>query len=130
MDYILLLPSGLFAYSFVLWWRLRKIHRWEFQTESHLVVVERRAFCLKPFLRLSVDGIPQMAINYREVGLASQLLGGGFKFELQDSGQLREVDLWTDVDLLRVHLRCAATTDRGERQFLKPLIDGDLSRDV
>lgn len=71
-----------------------------------------------------------MAINYREVGLASQLLGGGFNFDFKESGQMRDIALWTDVDFLRARLRCTVAIDRGESKLLKPLIDGAFSRSV
>lgn len=128
MNPILLIPSGLLAYGAALWWRLRRIHRWELQTGPHLVTVERRAFCLQPLLRISLDGLPRMSVNYREIGLVSQLLGGGYKFEFQDSGRIHDANLWTDVDFFCLRLRCVLTIDRGERQLLTPLIDGVSSR--
>lgn len=125
---MILIPSGLLAYIAALWWRLRKIHRWEFPVGQHLILIERRSASLRPLLRMTIDGVPQTAINYREFGLASQMLGGGFKFEIRESGQLSDVDLWTDVDFLRLRLRCAITIDRGERKFLLPQFEDDSSR--
>lgn len=112
--------TALAGYGAVLFRCLRRIHRWELRAGPHQVVVERRCLSLRPILRLTVDGKPMMAIDYREVGWTSQLLGGGFKFDFKEFGVTSDVSIWTKVDWLGARLLCWVEIDRGERKLIEP----------
>lgn len=116
-----LVLAALAGYGAVHFRRLRRIHRWELCAGPHRVLVERRCLSLRPILRLTVDGKPMMAINYREVGWISQILGGGFKFDFKEFGVTSDVSIWTQVDWLGARLLCWVEIDRGERKLIEPI---------
>ena len=112
---------ALTGYGAVLCRRLRRGWRWEFGAGPHRVLVERRSLSLRPFLRLTLDGRPMAAVDYREVGWTSQFLGGGFKFDFKESGVSSDVSIWTQVDWRSARLSCWVAIDGGERRLVAPL---------